>query len=277
MRFLERNDAAAATIDADTILLRPEYSGRNAVLLHELAHIAQLRSGVTATRDDAEAAARAAGRGVKGSVGGAARPPLFQNENEMVDGGTPEAGAPEAASPIAGTFNAGPEPGAPPSAVSAQERATEALAFNEADAIDELSDDALGAMSVDQRMNAFRILIEDVWTGGKDESTIIKIVSLTPGADAPALLNRITTDMIDQKTYFDKLDDVVDLHNNVELHRALTLLQLTAKGPERMPDVTQLPKLPWHDVMGFFEDDATFSAERRGNKVERKIPRLCFG
>ncbi|MBV9270746.1 MAG: DUF4157 domain-containing protein, partial [Candidatus Eremiobacteraeota bacterium] len=44
--FLERNHAVAATLDAQTILVRPEAEGSRAVLSHEYAHIAQLRSGL---------------------------------------------------------------------------------------------------------------------------------------------------------------------------------------------------------------------------------------
>jgi hypothetical protein len=76
--FLQQNHAVAATLDESTILVRPEDAGSRAVLSHEYAHIAQLRSGRAASRRDAEAAAESIGAGSRQAPGGAAAPPMFQ-------------------------------------------------------------------------------------------------------------------------------------------------------------------------------------------------------
>lgn len=76
--FLTQHRAVAATVDRDTVFVRPEHAGSHAVLRHEYAHVEQLRSGRPATRDDAEAAAQHAAAGGARNVGGAAAPPLFQ-------------------------------------------------------------------------------------------------------------------------------------------------------------------------------------------------------
>jgi hypothetical protein len=76
--FLQQNAALAATIDAGTIFVHPEFAGSRAVLSHEYAHVAQLRSGLTASRNAAEAAAERVAAGETRNAGGAAPPPLFQ-------------------------------------------------------------------------------------------------------------------------------------------------------------------------------------------------------
>ncbi|HTV75092.1 MAG TPA: hypothetical protein VME66_15480 [Candidatus Acidoferrales bacterium] len=78
VRFLQQNQAVAATLDAGAIAVTPQALDSRSVMAHEYAHIAQLRSGVTASRADAERRADdvAAGRSIQ--PGGAAAPPLFQ-------------------------------------------------------------------------------------------------------------------------------------------------------------------------------------------------------
>ncbi len=80
VRFLTQNCAVAATLDAQTIFIRPDVAGPRAVLSHEYAHIAQLRSGLTATRNAAEAAAAGVALGASRQPGGAAAPPMFQGD-----------------------------------------------------------------------------------------------------------------------------------------------------------------------------------------------------
>lgn len=78
VRFLQQNQAVAATLDASTVAIRPEQAGCDAVLAHEYAHIAQLRSGLIASRADAERRADAVAHGSVEHAGGAAPPPMFQ-------------------------------------------------------------------------------------------------------------------------------------------------------------------------------------------------------
>lgn len=80
--FLNKNRAAAATIDPSTVLVRPEDRENTALLSHELIHVAQLRRGVSQSVAEAERSARLAaqellhGR-VPHNVGSGAPPPLF--------------------------------------------------------------------------------------------------------------------------------------------------------------------------------------------------------
>ena len=76
--FLRRNQAVAATLDASTIVIDPAYRDSRTVLSHEYAHVAQLRSGLAASRDVSERTAGDYARGARTDVGGAAAPPLFQ-------------------------------------------------------------------------------------------------------------------------------------------------------------------------------------------------------
>jgi hypothetical protein len=81
--FLQRNQALAATLDAGIVLVAPEHRDSRTVISHELAHIAQLRSGLTVSRAESERAADDFTRGVRSDVGGAAAPPLFQSATSI--------------------------------------------------------------------------------------------------------------------------------------------------------------------------------------------------
>jgi hypothetical protein len=84
--FLRQNQAVAATVDADTIYVLPESANSRAVLSHEMAHILQLRSGRSASRDAAERAAGEYARGVRNDPGGAPIPPLFNDDKDARKG-----------------------------------------------------------------------------------------------------------------------------------------------------------------------------------------------
>ncbi len=73
-------------MSASTVFMRPEYANTGAVLSHELAHVAQLRSGATAPRAQAESAATRVARGQSRDAGGAAAPPLFAREVDAISG-----------------------------------------------------------------------------------------------------------------------------------------------------------------------------------------------
>lgn len=79
--FLKANQAIAATLDASTIIVRPESAGDPEVLAHELMHVAQLRRGAPGDRGEAERnaddGAAALREGATPPVGAAAAPPLF--------------------------------------------------------------------------------------------------------------------------------------------------------------------------------------------------------
>ena len=96
--FLGRNRAVAATLDTSTIAIDPAYRNSRALLLHEYAHVAQLRSGLSASREEAEVAADDYARGARTDVGGAAAPPLFQHAIPAAGGTDPLASEAQARS-----------------------------------------------------------------------------------------------------------------------------------------------------------------------------------
>ncbi|HYH84994.1 MAG TPA: DUF4157 domain-containing protein [Pyrinomonadaceae bacterium] len=123
-----------------------------------------------------------------------------------------------------------------------------------------------GGMSVQERVDRLGTLIQEYWTGGAEEEEIIKIISETPESDAAELIKRLTEQTINGKSYLEELDRAVDFGNNLTLHEALSQLRMRAMGAEKgAAALANAPVLPWHDVMGFFEDSATFTAERLPN------------
>jgi hypothetical protein len=83
--FLRKNQAVAAAVDRDTVLVEPSLRTSQSVVSHELAHIAQLRSGIAASRESAEDAAHRASPGAsRSTLGGAPSPPLFLTVAEQI-------------------------------------------------------------------------------------------------------------------------------------------------------------------------------------------------
>jgi Domain of unknown function (DUF4157) len=89
--FLRRSHAAAATIDAQTIFVRPDRRDRHKIIQHELVHIAQLRSGNKGSRTDSE---RFADRRNLSEPGPAAIPPLYQKDVPAQQSSQPDPNAP---------------------------------------------------------------------------------------------------------------------------------------------------------------------------------------
>ena len=89
--FLRRSRAAAATIDAQTIFVRPDRRNRQEVIQHELVHVAQLRSGNKGSRTDSE---RFADKRNLSEPGPAAVPPLFQKDEPAQQSLQPDPSAP---------------------------------------------------------------------------------------------------------------------------------------------------------------------------------------
>jgi hypothetical protein len=136
----------------------------------------------------------------------------------------------------------------------------------------ELESTELTGANVAQRQEMLSQLIDVYWTGSAEEEAIIRILDSAPLAQAVELMTAIDSPMLGGETYAAALDRVVDFGNNLELHSALSRLQLKAMGPQRGTAALEAaPILPWHDVMGFFEDDATFkvsSGPRGSIRVE---------
>jgi hypothetical protein len=142
------------------------------------------------------------------------------------------------------------------------------------DRIVELDDAALSSANVEQRLAMLEALIRTFWTGGTEEEAIIRIVRTTPLHQAKTLLRALGDHTVDGKRFLDELDRVVDFSNNLELHTALSELRMKAMGAAKGgPALAAAPVLPWHDVMGFFEDDAVFSVSRpSADKVRVEYP-----
>jgi hypothetical protein len=118
-------------------------------------------------------------------------------------------------------------------------------------------------MTVDERIAKISVLIQKTWTGDTEEKEIIRLLSETPLEQAEELLKKLTEQQIDGKSYLNALDKVVDGDNNLKLHEALSQLRLKVMGVEKgTAAIANAPVLPWHDVMGFFEDTATFSVSQ---------------
>src|ERR1700722_10224574 len=85
--FLRDRQAVAATIDRDTVLVDPAFRKSDRVISHELAHVAQLRSGRSASRTQAEAEATRSSMGefiAPARSVGAATPPMFLTIAEQI-------------------------------------------------------------------------------------------------------------------------------------------------------------------------------------------------
>ncbi len=143
----------------------------------------------------------------------------------------------------------------------------------------ELDEKVLRTATIPQRLTMLSELIQAYWTGSKEEEAIIRILSTTTLSQASELVKQLSEQTVNGKPYLDELDRVVDFGNNLELHNVLSELRLKAMGPEKGIKALQAaPILPWHDVMGFFEDAAVFSFSRTANgKIRIKYPALLFG
>ncbi len=115
--------------------------------------------------------------------------------------------------------------------------------------------------SVQERINKLTELINNKWTDSDDELAIINMIAEAPPQQAAELLEKLTTLKVGDESYLEALDRVVDGSNNQQLHEALSLLRMKTMTPEKVSFETA-PVLPWHDVMGFFADNATFTVER---------------
>jgi hypothetical protein len=115
--------------------------------------------------------------------------------------------------------------------------------------------------TIEERMSTIHELIEATWTDDEDEQRIIDLISEAPREQAMELLRRLSEGRIGDESYLQALDRVVDGEENQRLHEALSVLRLKALPAEKaVTALAEAPILPWHDVMGFFEDNATFSA-----------------
>jgi hypothetical protein len=103
-------------------------------------------------------------------------------------------------------------------------------------------------------------MIDALWTGSAEEETILRVLHSTPLEQAAQLAGELKKPYTAEESFYDALERVVDLGNNLELHAELSRLKIKAMGAEKgSAAFTSAPVLPFHDVMGFFEEAATFS------------------
>ncbi len=124
----------------------------------------------------------------------------------------------------------------------------------------------MASANVAQRIEMLIMLVGAWWTGNDEEDAIIRVIATTPNEQAQAMVRALTEHMVEGRLLGEELDRVVDGAENFQLHTEISELRLKAMGPERgTAALTTAPVLPWHDVMGFFEEPATFSVSRRAN------------
>jgi hypothetical protein len=117
--------------------------------------------------------------------------------------------------------------------------------------------------SLDARISDIRGILEQTYVSSTDELRLISLISDAPEEQATEFIKRLTDEQVNGKSFLDELDHRVDGENNQRLHEALSLLRLKSIGPEKsLPALTEAPILPWHDVMGPFEDSATFEVTK---------------
>jgi hypothetical protein len=141
-------------------------------------------------------------------------------------------------------------------------------------------------VSVDERLARIKELVEQIWTGGSAEEEIIRLIDETPQEQAAEMIQRLTDEKIGEENYLTAMDDNVHGENNLRLHETLSVLRLKAVGEiAGTAAMETAPILPWHDVMGFFEDAATFAfTPTTGGKIriryyggERLVNSTQFG
>jgi hypothetical protein len=106
-------------------------------------------------------------------------------------------------------------------------------------------------------------LLRETYVSGTDEERIIGLIEAVPELQAAELIRLLNEPRFDGHDTFRELDDRITFDNNLRLHEALSKLRMKGMGAGKgIAAMKDAPVLPWHDVMGFFEDSATFSAER---------------
>ena len=124
----------------------------------------------------------------------------------------------------------------------------------------ELSESQLEGANLTQRMAILHAMIDAWWTGNAEEETILRVLHTVPLGQASALANDLKKEYSSGESYYDALERVVDMGNNLMLHAELSRLKVKAMGVKKGTEaLTNAPVLPFHDVIGFFEDPATFS------------------
>ncbi len=107
--------------------------------------------------------------------------------------------------------------------------------------------------------------IEDGINKGLKDPVIVGMFEDIPPEQAEAFVKRLREEKVADVPLLDKLDHYVDGEDNVKLHQLLSRLKLQAGGTKSAAALADAPQLAWHDVMGFFEQQAVFSVTPIGN------------
>jgi hypothetical protein len=117
-------------------------------------------------------------------------------------------------------------------------------------------------LDLDTRMKMISERLDSTYVTGGDEEVLIRLVEGVPPSQSVEFLRRLAERRPNGHTWFEDLDRRIDGENNQRLHEALSHQRLRAAPERAAVALSDAPVLPWHDVMGFFEDAATFAAER---------------
>jgi hypothetical protein len=274
-----RLGANAYTIGSDVVFgadkYHPETREGRRLISHELAHVLQQRNATQRSEADLWIASsgedKALEAGARQSENGLDRPAADVRANAAGVGGV-SAGAPS------GLVQRDARPsGAAEARQAGIDELTakdEPVKGGQSDeiwaaikegwrAVRRLNKTQLAAATVEQRMAMLAELINAYWTGGAEEEAILRILASTPRSQAANLAQQLAGKIDGKETFFEALDRVVDLGNNLDLHAALSQLRIHAMGATKgTAALLSAPVLPWHDVMGAFEQAAVFELSK---------------
>ena len=120
-------------------------------------------------------------------------------------------------------------------------------------------------IDIKKRVAEIAKLADETWVDTNKEEQIIRLLSDIPAEQSAEFMNAMNNYSLKGKSLTDVLDDVVDADENIALHQAISVLRMRSHGEKGAQDLANAPVLPWHDVMGFFEQSATFSIEKMPN------------
>jgi hypothetical protein len=107
-------------------------------------------------------------------------------------------------------------------------------------------------------------ILDQIRVSSSDEELLILMIQDVPAAQSAEFLRRLSQSRTSGHTWLEELDDRISGSNNERLHQVLSLQRMRATPERSIAALANAPVLPWHDVMGFFEDAATFASERSG-------------
>lgn len=128
----------------------------------------------------------------------------------------------------------------------------------------EAADAEPAAIDLDAVFRQMDDILNQTWVHGSDEGILILMIENVPAAQSAEFLSRLSQTRSNGHTWLDDLDDSISGENNEHLHQALSMQRIRATPEQSIAALAHAPVLPWHDVMGFFEDAATFTSERSG-------------